>query len=121
MNEFICYDRCSTCQKAEKWLMEHNIAYQKRPIKEMNPSAEELKAWAAQSGHPLRRFFNTSGLLYKKHNLKDLLPQMSAEEMLAMLESDGMLVKRPLFISDKTVLLGFREDEWSRALLDQMG
>ena len=117
MNLFICYDRCSTCQKAENWLKEKNIAYEKRPIKEENPSAAELKAWAEKSGMPLRRFFNTSGLLYKKLELKERLPAMSEEEMLTLLATDGMLVKRPLLITEDTVLVGFREDLWSAALL----
>lgn len=118
MNVFICYDRCSTCQKAENWLEEHGIPFGKRPIKEENPRAEELKAWAKRSGLPPRRFFNTSGLQYKKRKLKEKLPAMSEEEMLALLETDGMLVKRPLFISEERVLVGFRPDAWSEALLD---
>ena len=101
MNLFLCYDRCSTCQKAEKWLIEKGISFQKRPIKEENPSAAELKSWQMRSGLTLRRFFNTSGLLYKQFALKDKLPQMTEEEMLSLLETDGMLVKRPLLISDE--------------------
>ena len=117
MNTFLCYDRCSTCQKAEAWLNEHSIPYEKRPIKEENPNVEELKAWAEKSGLPLRRFFNTSGLLYKKLELKEKLPAMSEQDMLALLATDGMLVKRPLLIADHTVLVGFRPEDWSKALL----
>ena len=117
MNLFICYDRCSTCQKAERWLNDHSIDFEKRPIKLQNPTAHELCAWAARSGLPLRRFFNTSGLLYKELALKDRLPTMNEEEMLSLLATDGMLVKRPLFITDRTVLVGFREAEWEAALL----
>ena len=117
MNTFICYDRCSTCRNAEKWLFDHGVSFQKRPIKEANPTAAELKIWAERSGLPLRRFFNTSGLLYKSLSLKEKLPGMSAEEMLSLLETDGMLVKRPLLITDGTVLVGFRPEEWEKALL----
>ena len=117
MNLFICYDRCSTCKKAESWLQTQGLAYEKRPIKEDNPSAEELHGWQKRSGLPMRRFFNTSGLLYKELQLKDKLPNMSEEEMLALLATDGMLVKRPLLITDDAVLVGFREAEWQAALL----
>ena len=116
MNLFICYDRCSTCKKAEAWLTANEIPYEKRPIKEQNPSAEELHAWHLASGLPLRRFFNTSGLLYKELNLKDKLPDMTEEEMISLLATDGMLVKRPLLIRDDAVLVGFREAEWTAAL-----
>ena len=116
MNLFICYDRCSTCKKAEAWLQVHGVLYEKRPIKEENPSAEELRFWQQKSGLPLRRFFNTSGLLYKELQLKDRLPGMGEEEMLSLLAADGMLVKRPLLITDDTVLVGFRESEWQAAL-----
>ena len=115
MNLFLCYDRCSTCQKAEKWLVEKGISFQKRSIKEENPSAAELKSWQMRSGLALRRFFNTSGLLYKQFALKDKLPQMTEEEMLSLLETDGMLVKRPLLISDEFVLVGFLPDDWADA------
>ena len=115
MNLFLCYDRCSTCQKAEKWLTDNVIPFQKRPIKEENPSPEELKNWQIRSGLALRRFFNTSGLLYKQYALKDKLPQMSEDEMLSLLGTDGMLVKRPLLVSDEFVLVGFRPDEWAAA------
>ena len=114
---FICYDRCSTCQKAEQWLKDHDLAYEKRPIKENNPSAEELQAWQKQSGLPLRRFFNTSGQLYRSYGLKDRLPDMSDQEMLDLLSSDGMLVKRPLLIDGDRVLVGFSEKDWQAALL----
>ena len=117
MNLFLCYDRCSTCKKAEAWLTEKGISFSKRPIKEQNPSVEELRFWWKQSGLPLRRFFNTSGLLYKELNLKDKLPVMSEDEMLSLLATDGMLVKRPLLIADEAVLVGFREAEWEKALL----
>ena len=116
MNLFLCYDRCSTCKKAEAWLAANGIPHTKRPIKESNPSAEELRTWQASSGLPLRRFFNTSGLLYKELKLKEKLPAMSEEEMLSLLASDGMLVKRPLFVTEGTVLVGFREAEWEAAL-----
>lgn len=115
--EFICYSRCSTCQKAKKWLDEHSIEYTERPIKEDNPSAEELKEWHERSGLPLKRFFNTSGMLYKELKLKDKLPGMSDEEQYELLSTDGMLVKRPLLVSDDFVLTGFKEKEWEEALL----
>ncbi|MDD6096162.1 MAG: arsenate reductase family protein [Firmicutes bacterium] len=115
--EFICYSRCSTCQKAKKWLDEHSIEYTERPIKEDNPSAEELKEWHERSGLPLKRFFNTSGMLYKELKLKDKLPGMSDEEQYELLATDGMLVKRPLLVSDDFVLTGFKEKEWEEALL----
>lgn len=115
--EFICYSRCSTCQKAKKWLDEHSIEYTERPIKEDNPSAEELKEWHERSGIPLKRFFNTSGMLYKELKLKDKLPGMSDEEQYELLATDGMLVKRPLLVSDDFVMTGFKEKEWEEALL----
>lgn len=115
--EFICYSRCSTCQKAKKWLDEHSIEYTERPIKEDNPSAEELKEWHERSGLPLKRFFNTSGMLYKELKLKDKLPGMSDEEQYELLATDGMLVKRPLLVSDDFVLTGFKEKEWEEDLL----
>ena len=115
--EFICYSRCSTCQKAKKWLDEHSIEYTERPIKEDNPSSEELKEWHERSGLPLKRFFNTSGMLYKELKLKDKLPGMSDEEQYELLATDGMLVKRPLLVSDDFVLTGFKEKEWEEALL----
>lgn len=111
------YPSCSTCQKAKKWLDDHGVAYTDRHIKENNPTYEELKAWYAASGLPLKKFFNTSGLLYKSMNLKEKLPAMSEEEQLRLLASDGMLVKRPLVVTEKTVLTGFREAEWEKQLL----
>ncbi len=108
----LCYQKCTTCQKALKWLDEHHIAYTARPIKEENPSKEELKTWFQKSGLPLKRFFNTSGNLYKEMQLKDKLGQMSEDEQLALLATDGMLVKRPLVVADGFVLTGFKEKEW---------
>lgn len=108
----LCYQKCTTFQKALKWLDEHHIAYTARPIKEEKPSKEELKAWFQKSGLPLKRFFNTSGNLYKEMQLKDKLGQMSEDEQLALLATDGMLVKRPLVVADGFVLTGFKEKEW---------
>ena len=116
MNIFLCYDRCTTCQKAESWLREHGIPYEKRPIKEQNPSIQELRAWSKMTELPLRRFFNTSGLLYKQLQLKDRLPDMTENEMLSLLATDGMLVKRPLLINGGKVLVGFKESEWTSLL-----
>ena len=113
---FIQYPPCSTCQKAKKWLDERGVDYEDRHIKENNPTYEELKAWYEKSGLPLKRFFNTSGLLYKSLNLKERLPNMTAEEQLRLLASDGMLVKRPLIIADGLVLTGFKEAEWEKLL-----
>ncbi|MBQ8638834.1 MAG: arsenate reductase family protein [Lachnospiraceae bacterium] len=113
---FICYPKCTTCQKAKKWLEEHGIAYQERHIAEENPSCEELKTWYERSGLPLKKFFNTSGLLYKEMQLKDRLKSMSEEEQLTLLASNGMLVKRPLVIDGDTVLVGFKEAEWGGKL-----
>ena len=110
---FLQYPPCSTCQKAKKWLDERGISYTDRHIKEQNPTYEELKAWYIRSGLPLKRFFNTSGLLYKSMNLKDRLPGMTAEEQLQLLASDGMLVKRPLIVGEDFVLTGFKEAEWA--------
>lgn len=113
---FIEYPKCSTCKKARKWLDERGVAYEDRHIVEDNPTAEELGAWQGASGLPLRRFFNTSGMLYREMQLKDKLPQMSDDEMLALLATNGMLVKRPLLIDGDTVLVGFREKEWEAIL-----
>ncbi len=109
---FLCYPKCSTCKKAQAWLDQRGIPYELRLIREENPSAEELKAWQIRSGLPLKRFFNISGLQYKALNLKEKLPRMSEEEQLALLASDGMLVKRPLLVSEDFVLAGFREAEY---------
>lgn len=114
---FVEYPKCSTCQKAKKWLDEHNLEYEDRHIVENNPTYEELKAWHAQSGLPLKKFFNTSGLLYKSMQLKEKLPQMSEDEQLKLLASDGMLVKRPVIVTDTVILTGFKEAEWSAKLL----
>ena len=116
MLKFICYPKCTTCQKARKWLDENNIEYEFRDIQIENPSVEELTAWYKLSGLPLRKFFNTSGLLYKSMELKTKLPNMTDEEMLALLATDGMLVKRPLAIGDDFVLVGFKEAEWAEKL-----
>ncbi|MBR3703938.1 MAG: arsenate reductase family protein [Oscillospiraceae bacterium] len=113
---FICYSKCSTCQKARKWLDDNNISYELRDIKTDNPTAGELAAWHQMSGLPLRKFFNTSGLLYKSMELKNKLPAMTNDEILALLSTDGMLVKRPLVIGDDLVLIGFKESEWAQRL-----
>ena len=114
--KFICYPKCTTCQKAKKWLNDNKIKYELRDIKEENPSFEELSAWHKGSGLPLKKFFNTSGLLYKSMELKDKLPTMTEEEQLKLLATDGMLVKRPLVIGEDFVLVGFKEIEWSEKL-----
>ena len=113
---FICYPKCSTCQKAQKWLNENSIAYEVRDIKTENPSYEELAEWHKRSGLPIKKLFNTSGLLYKSMGLKDKLPDMSEDEMLRLLASNGMFVKRPLLVTDRLVLVGFKEAEWSARL-----
>ena len=112
--QLLCYPRCTTCQKAKKWLEEHAIAYEERHIKDKNPSVEELRHWWQLSGLPLKKFFNTSGLLYKSMNLKEKLPGMSENEMLQLLSTDGMLVKRPLMIVGDKVWVGFKEAEWEK-------
>ena len=109
---FVCYPRCSTCKKAQKWLDERGVSYDFRDIKEDNPGESELKEWIDKSGLDIKRFFNTSGQLYKSMDLKDKLPGMSVDEKISLLASDGMLVKRPILIDDGFVLVGFREDEW---------
>ena len=114
---FLEYPPCSTCRKAKAWLDSHGVAYTARHIKEENPTYEELKAWHAQSGLPLKKFFNTSGQLYKSMQLKDRLPTMSEEEQLHLLAQDGMLVKRPILVDETKVLVGFREKEWEQAIL----
>lgn len=116
---FICYPKCTTCQKAQKWLDENGISYTFRDIKMENPTYNELAAWHEHSGLPLKKFFNTSGLLYKSMGLKDKLPQMSEDEMLKRLAADGMLVKRPLLVGDDFVLVGFKEAEWESRLKTQ--
>lgn len=113
MLKFICYPRCTTCQKAQKWLDENGIRYEIRNIKEDNPTFGELEEWFGLSGLPLKNFFNTSGLLYKSMELKTKLPDMSEEEQLRLLATDGMLVKRPLLIGEDFVLTGFREKDWA--------
>ena len=119
MIKFICYPKCTTCQKAKKWLDDNKIEYELRDIKEDNPSFEELSVWHSMSGLPLKKFFNTSGLLYKSMELKDKLPTMSEEEQLKLLATDGMLVKRPLVIGDDFVLVGFKESEWNEFINDE--
>ena len=114
MIKFICYPRCTTCQKAKKWLDDNNIEYELRDIKTDNPTLDELKAWHEKSGLPLKKFFNTSGLLYKSLDLKNKLPSLAEDEMLTLLSSDGMLVKRPLLIGEGFVLVGFKETEWEK-------
>ena len=112
MIKFICYPKCTTCQKAKKWLDDNKIEYELRDIKEDNPSLDELTTWYKMSGLPLKKFFNTSGLLYKSMELKDKLPAMSEDEQLKLLATDGMLVKRPLVIGEDFILVGFKEIEW---------
>lgn len=113
---FICYPKCSTCQKAKKWLDEHDLEYTERHIVENNPSYEELKEWYEKSGLVLKRFFNTSGLLYREMELKNKLPQMSEEEQLKLLSTNGMLVKRPMLVDGDKVFVGFKESEWEKLL-----
>ena len=113
---FLQYPPCSTCQKAKKWLDGQGITYTERHIKEQNPTYEELKQWHQRSGAPLKKFFNTSGLLYKSMNLKDKLPSMTEEEQLQLLASNGMLVKRPLIVTENAVLVGFKAADWEKLL-----
>ena len=113
---FLEYPKCSTCQKAKKWLDEHQISYEDRHIMEKNPTFEELKDWYGRSGLPLKKFFNTSGMLYKEMKLKDKLPEMSEEEQLKLLATNGMLVKRPLIVDGDRVLTGFKMAEWEALL-----
>ncbi|HQA57434.1 MAG TPA: arsenate reductase family protein [Acetivibrio sp.] len=113
---FVCYPKCTTCQKTKKWLTENGIAFEERNIKENNPTMEEIKEWHKMSGLPLNKFFNTSGLLYKELKLKDKLPDMSEDEKYNLLASDGVIVKRPILIGDGFVLVGFKEADWKAAL-----
>ena len=113
---FVCYPKCSTCRKARNWLDENNAQYTERHIVEDNPSFDELNEWHDKSGLPLKRFFNTSGMLYRDMKLKDKLPQMSEEEQLELLASNGMLVKRPIAVDGDTVLVGFKEADWAEKL-----
>ncbi len=114
---FLCYPKCTTCQKAKAWLEEQGIAYEMRDIKQENPTAEELRLWWQASGLPLKKFFNTSGLQYKALGLKDKLPAMTEEEQIALMATDGMLVKRPILVDDGLVLVGFRQKDWEEKLL----
>lgn len=113
---FIEYPKCSTCKKAKNWLDSKGFSYEERHIKEENPTAEELQEWHSRSGLPLKRFFNTSGVLYKEKKLKDVLPKMSEQEQYQLLATDGMLVKRPIVVTDTCVLVGFKEAEWEEKL-----
>lgn len=112
--EFICYPKCTTCKKAQAWLDKNEIKYTLRDIKENNPSYEEIKGWYEKSGIPLKKFFNTSGLIYRSMNLKDKLSEMSEEEQLKLLSTDGMLVKRPILLKDGKVITGFKETDWEQ-------
>lgn len=114
---FIEYPKCTTCKKAKKWLESHEITFTDRPIKEEAPTYDELKEWHQKSGLPLKKFFNTSGQLYRSLELKDKLPSMSEEEQFRLLASDGMLVKRPIVVTDRAVLVGFKEADWEKELL----
>jgi len=114
--QFICYERCSTCKKAEKWLVENGLAFDKRDIKTENPTEEELRTWQQASGLPLQRFFNTSGQLYRQMGLSEKLKTMSDDEKFALLATDGMIVKRPILVAGDTVLVGFKEAEWEEKL-----
>lgn len=114
---FVEYPKCSTCQKAKKWLDANELQYEDRHIKEKNPTIEELKEWHQRSGLELKKFFNTSGLLYKELKLKEKLPTMTEEEKYKLLASDGMLVKRPIIVTDDLILLGFKEDVWKEKLI----
>ena len=114
---FIEYPKCSTCQRAKQWLLDHQVPFEDRHIVEQNPTKEELTEWHQRSGLPLQRFFNTSGMLYKEMNLKEKLPAMTEEEQLALLGTNGMLVKRPLIIADDFILVGFKEKEWQSHLI----
>ena len=114
--QFICYSKCSTCAKAKKWLEENHIEFEERPIKEENPTKEELREWILKSGHPIKKFFNTSGKMYRDLNIKDRLPLMTGEEQVNLLATDGMLVKRPILVGEEIILVGFKEEEWKQIL-----
>lgn len=116
---FLEYPKCSTCKKAKKWLEDNQVSYTDRHIVEKNPQVKELEEWIKLSNLPIKRFFNTSGNVYKELGLKDKLPDMTEDEMITLLATNGMLVKRPLVIGDNMVLVGFREDEWKQALIDK--
>ncbi len=118
MIKFICYPKCTTCQKAKKWLDENSVEYELRDIKTDNPTEEELARWHKISGLPLKKFFNTSGMLYRSLELKDKLPTMAEKDMISLLATDGMLVKRPLLIGEDFVFAGFKKDEWEQKLLN---
>lgn len=111
---FVCYPKCTTCQKAKRFLDENGMNYDERNIKEQNPTIDELKDWHKASGLPLKKFFNTSGMLYRSMELAKKIPSMSEDEQFALLASDGMLVKRPILVADNTVLIGFKESEWEK-------
>lgn len=113
---FVHYPKCTTCKKAEKWLKDHELSYESRDIKEENPTEEELTEWIKRSGLPVKRFFNTSGMLYREMGLKSKLPEMSEAEQIALLATDGMLVKRPLLVTETDVKVGFKEADWSSLL-----
>ncbi|MBQ5783247.1 MAG: arsenate reductase family protein [Oscillospiraceae bacterium] len=114
--QFVCYPKCTTCQKAQKWLAENGVDFEIRDIKQNNPTAQEIAEWHAASGLELKKFFNTSGLLYKSMELKTKLPQMSEAQQTELLATDGMLVKRPILVADGVVLVGFKEKEWAEKL-----
>lgn len=115
--KFICYSRWTTCKKAKSWLEKSNIEFEERPIKEENPNENELKQWIEKSGYPIKKFFNTSGTVYKDLNIKEKLTEMTEEEQIKLLATDGMLVKRPILVGENIVLVGFKEDEWNKKLL----
>lgn len=116
----LCYPKCGTCRKAEKWLKENGIDYNYRPINEQNPDVDELKSWKEKSGLPIGKWFNTSGLLYKEQNMKDKVKILSEDELLKILASDGMLVKRPVLLYGVKVLVGFRQEEWEETLKSEI-
>ncbi len=119
MLQFICYSKCTTCQKARKWLEENNISFEERAIKEKNPTYEELSSWLKISQLPISKLFNTSGLLYKAENMKEKVKALSEPELLTILASDGMMVKRPVLVGNDFVLFGFKEEEWKKVKMDK--